>query len=420
MTKIGLYKEKTCKGIQWRVRWFGCYDLGSGKEKRYGKTFALKKDAERFIETKKAEFKAGTKRDPSKQTLKDYTERWLRLKIQNERIRPGTATLYKETLMRLYDYFGTDRLIRKIDRNDAQDFLASLKPLSKRIDPLSAWSKHRVLRQCKTIFQKVVNDGIVSVNPFSDCQMKSGEPSEWYYLKPAEFHNLLDATKNLREKALYALAYTAGLRESETLALYWADIDFEKGRIHIVNRPATEKYPPFYIKDSDARTIPLPNMTVALLTQLQLESPDNVPFVLMDEQGCQRIKTKWQKCREQGKDWLNHYWANNVIREFHRRERQAGIKTVGKKLSVHVLRKCCIQNWANELPMNVVKELAGHSNIETTNRFYSTVDDMHYDAAKKLGDKLLSSGTTDLFLTFSGVSKENQEIKNSDISDKHL
>lgn len=49
--------------------------------------------------------------------------------------------------------------------------------------------------------------------------------------------------------------------------------------------------------------------------------------------------------------------------DFHRRVKQAGIDMAGKKLTVHVLRKCCIQNWANSLPMNVIKELAGHSDI---------------------------------------------------------
>jgi hypothetical protein len=44
--------------------------------------------------------------------------------------------------------------------------------------------------------------------------------------------------------------------------------------------------------------------------------------------------------------------------------------------------------------MNVVKELAGHSDIETTNCRYSTVDEIYLNATAKVGDNLL---TTDLF-----------------------
>jgi integrase len=95
-----------------------------------------------------------------------------------------------------------------------------------------------------------------------------------------------------------------------------------------------------------------------------------------------------------------------AIRDFHRLVKEAGIETEGKNLTVHILRKCCIQNWANSLPMNVVKELAGHVDIETTNRFYSTVDEMHLNTAAKLGDELLM---TDLKLTFSAISEQKQE-----------
>jgi integrase len=172
------------------------------------------------------------------------------------------------------------------------------------------------------------------------------------------------------------------------------------------SRPATENFLGFYIKDDDAREIPLPKFTLDLLTKLQLEASEGVPFVLMDEQRCQRISDKWKQCREQGKDWFNRNLANNTITNFHRWVKQAGIDTAGKKLTVHTLRKCCLQNWANSLPMNVVKELAGHSDIETTNRFYSTVDETHLKAAAQLGDNLL---TTDLKLTFSGVSEQNQK-----------
>ncbi|MHC4122441.1 MAG: tyrosine-type recombinase/integrase [Planctomycetota bacterium] len=406
--KIGLYKDK--KLGRWRVRWYGRYDPKTGRERRYSKTFDRKVDAIEFRKKIENEFGLGLERDPSNETLKDYAEQWLKQKAQNERIRPATVLLYEGTLERLYDYFGPDRLVRKIDRNDAKNFLASLKPKSDRDKPLSDWTKHRVLRHCKTLFSEIVKDGKISNNPFADIKIRRGTPSDWYYLKPGEFVSLLDVTPTLKEKVLYALAYTAGLRESEALALYWANIDFNKGLVHIVNRPATEKFPPFYVKDTDARIIPLPKLTLDLLTQLYSEAMENIPFVLMDKQGCQRIRDKWQKCKERGREWLNRYWMNNVIKKFHRREKRAEIKTEGKKLTVHILRKCCIQNWANSVPMNVVKELAGHSSIETTNLFYSTVDEHHLKAAAAVGDNLLNGKLTDHKMTISTDLEEKQKV----------
>jgi len=406
--KIGIYRHNTPKGIKWRVRWYGNYDPNTEKQRRYSKTFARKTDAERFKKQKEKDFDNGIRRDPSNETLKEYTTRWLHNKTRLDNLRPATVQLYELTLKRLYNHFGPDMLIRKIDRRAAKTFLAELKPINGEKE-LGNWSKHRVLRHCKTLFAEVVKDGIVSSNPFSKIARPKCTPSDWYYLKPDEFHKLIEVTAKLREKVLYALAYTAGLRESEALALYWTNIDFDKGRVRIVNRPATEQYPPFDVKDSDERTIPLPKLTLDLLTRLQLESSDKIPFVLMDKQGCQRIRDKWQECQEQGRPWHNRYWANNVIRNFHRRVQWAEIDAGGKELTVHVLRKCCGQNWANTLPMNVVKEFMGHSSIDTTEKFYNTVDDDHFDKATDTMNDLLKtvpkkagSGKTDHKLTISG------------------
>lgn len=401
-TKIGIYKT----GGKWRVRWFGRYDPVTCKMKRYGKTFDRKVDAEKFQEKIKTEFGQGLERDPSNTKLKEYMEKWLNDQIGLGNVRPATALLYKVTFTRLYKYFGEDCLLRSISRTEAKGFLGDISPTGKRVKPLSKWTRHKTFRHCKTILSEAVRDGIISVNPFAGIEVENGKPSEWYYLKPKDFSKLLDKAPTLREKVLYCLAYTAGLRESEILSLYWTNCDFEKGRVCIANRPATENYPPFFVKDDDRRVIPLPKFTLDLLTKLQLESPEAVPFVLMDKQADMKIRDKWKQSREQGKDWFNRSLANNVLRDFQRRVKQAGIDTAGKKLTLHVLRKCCIQNWANSLPMNVVKELAGHSDIETTNKYYSTVDEIHLTEAAELGDKLLG---TDLKLTFSGNSEQKQE-----------
>jgi integrase len=407
--KVGLYRCRNGTQTQWRVRWYGRYDPNTGRPKRYSRTFKLKKDAERFQKQKQNELDKGTPRDPSNETLKEYAVRWLHNKTKIDNLRPATVLLYELTLRRLYTHFGPDVLMRKIDRRAAKTFLAELTPINDGEKSLGNWSRHRVLRQCKTLFKEAAKDGVVSGNPFDGIKRPKCAPSEWYYLKPDGFHKLVEVTPRLREKVLYSLAYTAGLRESEALALYWTNIDFDKSRVHITNRPGTKEYPPFDVKDTDVRVIPLPKVTLDLLAQLQLESPDGVPFVLMDKRGCQRIHTKWQKCRKQDRPWLNRYWANNIIRNFHRRVLWAGIEPNGKELTVHVLRKCCGQNWANTLPMNVVKAFMGHSSIDTTEKFYSTVDDDHYDKATETMNDLLKTEPkkvdkekTDLKLTFSG------------------
>ena len=59
-----------------------------------------------------------------------------------------------------------------------------------------------------------------------------------------------------------------------------------------------------------------------------------------------------------------------------RHAKWAGLKLKGA-LTMHAFRKSAGQNWANHLPMNVVRELMGHSDIATTADFYSTVTEEH-------------------------------------------
>jgi len=416
--KIGIYRRETVKGVQWIVRWYGEYEPTRrqfGKRKHYSRTFIRKTDAERFQRQKQNEFEKGRPRDSSNETLKEYTVRWLENKTKLDDLRPATVLLYELTLKRLYNHFGPDMPLRLIDREAAKTFLAELKPVNgeKR---LGNWSKHRVLRHCKTLFKEAVKDGKIGNNPFDEIARPKCKRGPWYYLKADEFHKLIDNTPKLREKVLYALAYTAGLRESEALALYWTDIDFDKGRIRINNRAATKEYPPFDIKDTYARPVPLAKMTSDLLIKLQLESTDKIPFVIMDQQDCQRIRDKWQECQKRGRPWLNRYWANNIIRNFHRRVQWAEIDTGGKALTVHVLRKCCCQNWANTLPMNVVKEFMGHSSIDTTDEFYNTVDDDHFSKAVSEMNDLLKKADeekTDAEIAFSGNLESEKSIDNS-------
>ncbi len=106
--------------------------------------------------------------------------------------------------------------------------------------------------------------------------------------------------------------------------------------------------------------------------------------------------------------------VNNVLREFKRHCKRAGIKPVGK-LTVHTLRKNCGQNWANHLPMNVVKELMGHSKAETALKYYNQVDKNHEQKAARVIQKMIEnarkSNKTDVKLTYKSASRQKGGIK---------
>jgi len=202
---------------------------------------------------------------------------------------------------------------------------------------------------------------------------------------------LLDAAPNLRTKTLYSVLYTAGLRSGEAMALTWNDIDFESNQIIVANRKGTDTLPPFDVKTYENRRIPLPRQTVDLLALLHGEAKEGNPYVFLTGDRFDAVKARWQRCQATGQQWQNRFMENNTLRNFKRYVKRAGIKPEGS-LTVHVLRKNCIQNWADVMPINVTRQWAGHSDAKTTMEYYSQVDDYHYTQGVSAIETLIESG----------------------------
>jgi integrase len=90
---------------------------------------------------------------------------------------------------------------------------------------------------------------------------------------------------------------------------------------------------------------------------------------------------------------------NNLTRGFEVIRSRAGVS----KCTPHDLRPSAITNWAQELPVQVVQEFAGHSNIATTRRHYLTVRAEDIKRASQLMNRMLeASRVTDTKLTQNG------------------
>ena len=146
-------------------------------------------------------------------------------------------------------------------------------------------------------------------------------------------------------------------------------------------------------KDSEARPVPLPRHTLDLLIQYQAEAPEGVPYFFLTEDRYQIVVKRWRAIKKSGKQWQNSYMANNVLRDFRVHAKQAGLKFDGT-FSIHTFRKSCAKNWADRLPANVVKYYLGHSDVKTTNQFYSIVDESHDKWARSAMDEMLDGPKT--------------------------
>jgi len=90
---------------------------------------------------------------------------------------------------------------------------------------------------------------------------------------------------------------------------------------------------------------------------------------------------------------------NNVLRRFKTLCRRSDIGSY----SLHDMRRSCITNWVRELPIHVVQQSAGHSDMRTTHKYYLSVNDEDVEKAKRLQGKLPEQigdgGKTDPLLT---------------------
>jgi len=402
-SKVGLYHYKNRK-LPWLVRWYGEIDPTTGKKKRYGKSFRNKRLAEDFRLEKMQEFQKGLKRDrPEDVTLSrlcdDFLKNW------NPSAKEATMDLYKLTVTRLLDYFGTECLISNIGPRQADSFLAAQthymnKPTKELSDKekqklpnkpkkLSDWTRLQIIRHCKTIFGVAVRWQWIAQNPFNDVRTLKPGTKKWHRLTIPEYRKLLEVAPTLRWKVFYALAFTSGARFGELFNLTWADIDFERGRMVIENREGSDTMPPFSVKDKDERFVQLPTETIDVLSKYQQEAPESVPYILLTKERYERVLKRWHKYREKGQPWRNRYMVNNLGRDFKSHAKRAGLRFNGS-FTIHTFRKTCAQNWADYLPANVVKFYLGHSKIETTNRFYSIVDESHTARTKQVMDDLLT------------------------------
>jgi len=389
-TKVGLYHHKGRK-CPWSVRWYEGYDPNTGKPIRPGKAFRLKRDAERFQAEKQAEFDRGARRDrPVDITLGDFCKKYI-ARRQGE-YAEKTRRNIEHLSSRLIAHFGPQQSLLAITPDMAHKFWSQ----AVRVRPgyegkqLSRDTRNRLLRDAKTMFRYATEWAHVLTNPFSGIrQVRVGKRDRrsWHYIKPLEYMALLRAAPTLRWKVFYALAYTSAARFGELFNLTAENIDLESSTLVIKNHEGDDLMPPFHVKDHESREIPLPRHTLKLVAGWMKLRPIGSPFLLLTPERYQTVLSRWHNYRAAGKPWLNDYMTNNTVRDIRRHAMIAGLELNGN-LTTHCFRKSCGQNWANHLPLNVVKELMGHASVATTEEYYSMVSDEHLAQAQQVTDRI--------------------------------
>lgn len=65
------------------------------------------------------------------------------------------------------------------------------------------------------------------------------------------------------------------------------------------------------------------------------------------------------------------------------------------KYTLHDLRRSCITNWARRgTPIHVAQKLAGHADIQTTQKFYLSVQEEDLQAAREVQQRIVQGLNT--------------------------
>ena len=129
-----------------------------------------------------------------------------------------------------------------------------------------------------------------------------------------------------------------------------------------------------------------------MLVNLQFETEEESPYVFISKARLCHILDR----RSKG-DWEpDSEIVNNLVRDLKVMCRH----TTVNPFTLHDLRRSCITNWSKMLPIQTVQHLAGHSSIETTRKYYLSVQQSDLNTARQLQSKLMTSVTN--FLTNSG------------------
>jgi integrase len=208
-------------------RWTGTIDLGFAGGKRRRKSVYGKSKREVQVKLAAARRKADDNNPlPNERlTLAAYLRQWVA--DIGQRVRPHTQSWYGD-MLRLHIIPGLGQ--RPLARLSAAEIEAFYTKKLETLSPRSVGHLHRILHKA---LQDALRLGRVAHNPCAAVQPPSVPRKEVQALSPEEARQLLAAAAGDPLEALYILAVTCGLRQSELLALRWPDVDFERGKLRV-------------------------------------------------------------------------------------------------------------------------------------------------------------------------------------------
>ena len=255
----------------------------------------------------------------------------------------NTIVSYKRDILIFKNYIRNKNTnyIPGINHEEILLFLESL------FKTYSESSVSRILSSLRTFYKFLLKENIVSKNPFTEIKNPKGPKNLIEILDESEVKNFLErlpySTKlEMRDKAMFELLYSSGLRVSELVNLKLNDIDYEENLIRCIGKGNKERIVP--IGETAIHYLKTYIKTARFFMQ-NIKSIRSTEFCFLNKNGT--------KLSRQG------FWK--ILKKY---EKEFNLN---KRIYPHLFRHSYATHMLERgADLRVVQELLGHSSISTT------------------------------------------------------
>jgi integrase len=314
----------------------------SGKFKMVSTKAKFKPDALKFLANFKAllqeKIKANDKEKSKVLYLEDLQKEVMRYITDNMTI--STTIIYRIVFRDMMRIFG-NKALKLITISDVENFK------SIRAGEVKKATVNRDLSTMKSIFNNAIRFDWMNKNPVKSVKKLSIPEKEYLSFTDDQLKLIITSIHNANIRNIVLVGAFTGCRLDEILNLKWCDVDFADRILKIRNKAN------FKTKTGKIRDIPISDSLFNLLDKLiksgasgnilNFYNPDN--YIFQNLSGYRYSKF-----------YISKYFKK-ILRKLN----------FDEKFHFHCLRHTAISTMIkNDVNMNYVKEIAGHSEISTT------------------------------------------------------
>ncbi|MBK9403914.1 MAG: phage integrase family protein [Ignavibacteria bacterium] len=297
----------------------------------------LKSEANKFLQNFRFESSKKPSIDRSALKLSSVRQRIIsHYKINNS---INTFLSYRNTYDNLMRLIG-DKYLSIINKSDIEDFKL------KRSKEVSFVSVNIDIRNIKAMFNKMIEFELLEFSKISSVKQFRIEKKKMLAIDPRDINKILNSEIDTQLKQIIRFTLLTASRISEVLNVKLKDIDFENEVINIYQK-----------KTNCFKTIPLTIGLLELVNEILSKEDDSNIYTLQDKEVFlfpNPVKNNpFLKQRE-----------DTVSKQFKKILRKLNLS---EDFKFHSLRHSAITELIkNNVPLNIVKEIAGHKSITTT------------------------------------------------------